>query len=281
MVDTLRDVSFKDLGRIGRLGNALYQICSTVGVAYRHGVEPRVNADWLHRPFFSFPAEIFTSDFSECLPLEDTPDLAHIDPQARIYAQDFSLFSDHMPLLREWLSPSAEAQSILDDQEEFLLLKTPILAVHVRRGDNAPGGDPGTPNKHLWHPMPSLEYYQSAVGWLAPGCKSVAVFGDDPEWNKINIPGDYHHVGVSRPKEQEADYLTAPILDWIDWFMISSCQSFALANSTFGMMAAHTSGSTDVSVPWPIYGPNLGYIDANLMLAPSWSKIRYPQEAEI
>lgn len=272
------NVCFPELGRVGRLGNALYQLAATAGIASRMGVEPRFNADWLHRPYFSVPDDLFVDDWDHdhCIPAHHTHLAQHIDERCRIYLQDYNLFADILPTLRTWFAPSAKAQAILDAEPqvaEFGLLAGPILSVHVRRGDNAPGGDPGTPDKHLYHPMPSLDYYLEAIR-QNPGAASMAVFSDDPDWCVEHIPGaDLYFRGVTRPKEHESDYLTAPVLDWIDWQLQTRCHRHVCSNSTFGIMAAIIAADHRANVPWPIYGPRLKHIDASLLFPDTWRAI--------
>lgn len=271
-------IYFDRLGLVGRLGNALYQLASTAGIAAARGVEPRFNANWIHRPYFSVPDALFTDDFGGGLRAEETPNVRHIDPRHRIYLQDHNLFADILPTLREWLAPSDLAQSIMEVDVDplFDAFLGPVLSVHVRRGDNAPGGDPGTPDKHLYHPMPSLSYYQAAAQAMAEHEPvTIAAFSDDPDWVERMLPfADYVHRGVVRPKEHEPDYLTAPVLDWIDWQLQVRCDLHICSNSTFGIMAALIADD-DVPpiVPWPIFGPKLRYIDASLLFPRTWRRM--------
>lgn len=270
----MTDVCYPDLGRVGRLGNALYELASTLGIARARGVEPRFNADWIHRPWFSVPDRYFAEDLTDCVPAHFTDAVAHIDERHRIYLQDHNLFAGVMDELREWLAPSRLAVELLAEQDRFRRLPRPILSVHVRRGDNAPGGDPGVPQKHLWHPLPSLDYYHRAIALLRPDAASLAVFSDDIEWCHQMVPGaDYYHHGLSRPKEHEADYLTAPVLDWIDWQMQVRCDLHVCSNSTYGIMAALIAGDPSAVVPWPIFGPKLDYIRADLLFPPTWTRL--------
>lgn len=271
------NVHFDQLGKVGRLGNALYQLAATAGIANILGVEPRFNSDWIHRPYFSVPDHLFTDDFTDSVAAHKAHPARHIDERARVYLQDWNLFADILPTIREWLTPSDKALAIMEaDPEvaEFSLLPRPVLSIHVRRGDNAPGGDPATPDKHLYHPMPPVSYYLSAVHPMyAYEPASIALFSDDIDWCKDALPfGDFYRHGVGRPKEHEPDYLTAPVLDWIDWQLQTRCDRHICSNSTFGIMAAIIAGD-DAIVPWPIYGPKLSFIRAELMFPATWTRI--------
>ena len=277
------NVSFDRLGLVGRFGNAAFQLASTAGIAHTLGVEPRYNASWLHRDFFSVPPELFADDFVDCVPAERTHLVRHLDERAAVYLQDLSLFSEILPKLREWLRPSPVAEEIMAEHHqmaEFQALRRPVLSVHVRRGDNAPGGDPGTPNKHLWHPMPSLNFYRTAMERFDPPAGadvvsgSTVVFSDDIAWCRKMLPGaDLYFEGMSRPKEHEPDFLTAPVRDFVDWFCQVDCDFHVCSNSTFGVMAAIIAGDDNAIVPWPFFGPKLKYVDASLMFPSTWTRL--------
>ena len=274
-------VSYRELGRVGRLGNALYEFAATVGTAFRLGGVPQFNADWTHRPYFDVPDGLFADDFGALESCTEVTELVpEIDLRERHYLQHFSLFNDAVTMLtlRRMLQPTVAATEILNEQREaFDALPRPILSVHVRRGDNVQINDPDTPNKHLYHPMPTQNYYRNATDHALFHAEtppaSVAVFSDDPDWCEEHLPGhDYYHRGVVRPKEHEPDFLTAPVLDWIDWQLIRACDLHVCSNSTFSLMAAIMSGNPTV-VPHPFFGPKLDYIDPGNMYPSDWVRL--------
>lgn len=267
-------IVFKDLGRIGRLGNALFELASTMGIAAGRGDVARVNADWMHRPYFSVPDELFGGPADLEGGIEASELVPHIDPRAAIYLQDFELFRPIWPIVRAALAPSEKAHSILDEQAEFHRLPRPILAVHVRRGDNVV--DPGVPDKHNYFPLPTLRYYLNAIGEYDGKVESVAVFSDDIGWCEKALPGlDYYHHGLARPKEQEPDYLTAPVLDWIDLQLMALCEHHVLSNSSYGVWGALLAEDDSAIVVDPFYGPKLDYINAELQYPKEWRRMNH------
>lgn len=267
-------ITCPQLGHQGRLGNQLYQLAATIGIGRVVGQPVCLPDDWDYREHFSVPAEFF----GNCGGTPATDYAGHIDERARAYLQDLGFFSAILPELREYLAPSRLARETLAQYEEYHALKRPVLAVHVRRGDNVPGADPGHPvNKHLWHPCPPLSYYMAAIEQMRQdrgAWGSLAVFGDDPEWNKRCIPADYYDVGIVRAKEHLPEYHTEPALDWISWFLLSEADEFVLSNSTFGIFAAIIAGGPAI-VPTPFFGPELDYVDSSLLHPPSWKKVPY------
>lgn len=263
-------IIFSELGRVGRLGNALFECAATIGLADSNEDVARFNEDWIHRPYFSVPDELF-GDLAGGVPAQTL--VPHIDARAAVYLQDYALFEEVMPLIREYFAPSEIARSMLDEQKEFADLPHPVLSVHVRRGDNV--YDPGVPDKHLYYPVPDQRYYMDAVDEMRgrhSDVASVAVFSDDIEWCEEHLAADYYHHGLARPKEHEPDFLTAPVLDWIDLQLMARCEHHVLSNSSFGVWGALLAGDEDAIISWPFFGPKLDYIDAALQLPKSWTR---------
>lgn len=256
------------LGRAGRLGNQLWQIASTVGVAALRREDVSFPA-WDYAPYFSVPAEFFSNesgvDVRDCVP--------HLTPNAATYLQDHNLFSHMASQIQVWFHPSLIAQETIETCEAFHRLRKPVLSVHVRRGDNVPGADPGVVDKHLYHPMPTLDYYQRAIAMYDGAYRSVAVFSDDPAWCAENIPGDYHHFGQSRTKEHLPEYVTEPFNDWLDLFLMALCTAgHVVSNSTYGWWGAFLADDESPIVPKPWFGPRIDS-DAALMFPKGWRQL--------
>lgn len=265
-------VTFPLLGQSGRLGNQLWQIASTIGIARATNREPRF-PDWSYRPWFSMPDAWFGS----CRGGLEAVDLAtHLDSRCRDYLQDYSLWRAVAGEVITVFAPSPLAVAVLDGYSEFNALPRPRLSVHVRRGDNVPGQDAGTPDKHNYHPLRPMSYYDAAYKIAAgDGFASIAVFSDDPDWCRLNMAGDYFHEGVARPKEHEPGYKTAPVLDWIDLFLMARCDRHIIGNSTYAWWGAWLAGDERTVYPAPWFGPKLRYIDASLMFPDTWRRLAH------
>lgn len=261
-------LTYNKLGLVGRLGNALFEFASTVGFADM-GKEPVVFPEvWEYRPFFSIPDHMF----GDCSLADDIVQyISYLDPRARPYLQDYNLFAGVEEKLRHYLSPSPEARVALEQQTGFWSLRRPILSVHVRRGDNVPGNDPATPDKHLYHPLPNLDYYQRGIAAYKNDYASLAVFSDDIGWCQENIPADFYHGGLARSKEHEPQHFTEPVLDWIGLFLMAECDVHLLSNSTYGWWGAFLSKDRTPLYIDPWFGPLVSeYTDARLMFPSTW-----------
>lgn len=269
-------IVFDKLGKCGRLGNSLYQFAATLGLGRNRGDKVLFNADWLHRPYFSVPDEMFgtAEELASGIPAESL--VPHLDPRQRVFLTDYRLFGRTMPLVRELLAPSPAARAVLAEQTAFLDLPRPIVAVHVRRGDYIV--DAGVPDLHNYFPIPPLKYYMIALEGIRRmhgEVGSVAVFSDDIAWCERHLPADYYHHGTSRPKEHEPDYLTAPVLDWIDLQLIAQCEHHVLSASSYGVWGALLAADEHAIVPHPWFGPKLAHVDTDLQLPPTWTHLHH------
>jgi hypothetical protein len=259
-------LTFQQLERSGRLGNCLWEIASTIGLARRHGMEPRFNPSWSYRRWFSIPDEFFED--VRGTPAWTLPDVEHIDERTRVYLQDLSLWSNVEDEVRSYFQPSPEAQAVIAEKE--WRSERPVLAIHVRRTDAVTQPD--------HYPLPSIDYYLDSIG----EGREVEIYGDDFEWNRqVLAPKARERTdfevrvieGLPRPAPHMADWLTVPIVDWLDLFLMAQAQAFTLSPSTFGWWSAWLSGSHDVVYPDPWYGPGLDFVDASLMIPATWKRM--------
>lgn len=273
-------ITYTGLGRHGRLGNQLWQVASTLGVAQTLGQSAGF-FQWDYRHYFRIPDEFFPEDMMRHQITQSylTSLLDHMDPRARDYLQDYNLWKAIAPQIWSWLQPSEYALERIrdrDDFEEFAELPRPILSVHVRRGDNA-----NAPNN--CHPLRPWSYYTEAIESLRGEFESIVVFSDEPEWCRTEFAGyevEYpvaFFVGTPRAKEHEEAYRLAPVLDWIDLQMMSFCDRHIISNSTYSWWGAFLSHDPAPLYPKPFFGSDLDYIDTSLMFPDNWVGIDHGQ----
>lgn len=274
--------TYSRLGQCGRLGNQLWQVASTIGIAKTSGEEP-VFRDWDYRPYFSLPDQFFP-DFPgprghELIytQADRSPLVEHIDPRAREYLQDYGLWKQYKNQIWDYFQPSQQALDILQTYDWFFDLPHPILSVHIRRGDNA-----NAPNN--CHPLRPWSYYEEAIDSLRGQFETIIVFSDDPEWCRRQFGGyEIEHtlaffVGSPRKKEHERGYLTDPFSDWIDLFFMSFCDRHIISNSTYSWWGAFLSHDPAPIYPTPFFGSDLDYIDTSLMFPESWVPHEHGQQ---
>lgn len=269
------------LGRCGRLGNQLWQIASTVGIAQTLGQSVAL-PDWDYRPYFRVPDEFFPdnlirNDGRPTIQAFNTPLVKHMDPRCREYLQDLGLWEAIAPQVWSWFQPSELALSRIRSCATFVELPRPILSVHVRRGDNAKA-----PNN--CHPLRPWSYYEQSIEKLDGQFESILVTSDDVEWCRTAFR-DYEvkyeiafSVAAPRKKEHERGYRTEPFSDWLDLQVMSMCDLHVLSNSTFAWWGAFLSHDPSPIYPWPFMGADLDYIDCSLMFPDTWRRIDHGQQ---
>ena len=101
--------SYRELGRFGRLGDQLKQISGTLGIANSRGKKALFPGGWRYRRWFSLPESAYAGrvDLARCT--EAWPLATRLEPRARRYLGDISLWQDSEAQVRRWLRPSAEA----------------------------------------------------------------------------------------------------------------------------------------------------------------------------
>jgi hypothetical protein len=259
-------IGFPALGQRGRLGNQLFQIAATIGIARDRGDDFIFPPNWLYRPYFSFPDEFFG---------EFTPDMTvatelapHLDPRCRDYLQDITLFVHHLPEIREYLTGSDLAWTHMDQAPNSCSHSHTV--VHVRRGDNV--YDPGVPNKADYHPVPPTQYYLRGIEHF--NNPHLWVYSDDIDWCKENLPHacQYGH-GVAYAKEHEPEYGNYPPTDWMDLLAMSNGGSaYVVTGSTFGVWGALLANVPPDNVVRPdkVYGSALPWINESTLFHPQW-----------
>lgn len=270
-------ITFSKLGKCGRLGNQLWQVASTAGIAQTLGQSAGF-LYWDYRPFFRVPDEFFPENMlqREITQADRTPLVSHMDPRCREYLQDLGLWETIAPQVWSWFQPSEMALGKIREIHWFRELPRPCLSIHVRRGDNAKA-----PNN--CHPLRPWHYYESAIEELDGQFESIVVFSDDPEWCRTAFQGYQlkydisFFEGVPRVKEHEVGYRTNPFSDWLDLQVMSMCDLHILSNSTYSWWGAFLSHDPAPIYPWPFFGSDLDYIDCSLMFPDTWQRIDHGQ----
>jgi hypothetical protein len=248
-------IVFRDLAYDGRLGNQLWRIASTLGIAASRNDDARLG-EWTYRPYFSVPDRYF-----EWTDGVDAATIAqHIAPRHRPWLQDAGLWLPIEDRVRAYFAPSDLARDQLHDRYGALLALPDTIAVHVRRGNylNAP---------HLF-PVCGPDYYRKALDLLPEG--NVIVFSDDPRWCAENLswmrPREV--VGFTVTERLETHVDGNP--DYLDLFLMTHCDHHVIANSSFSWWGAFLSGNRAPIHPARWYGPGFPDLDASLMFVPGW-----------
>lgn len=247
-------LSYRYLGNNGRLGNCLWQIASTMGLAFKRynvlSAEHVQFPNWHYQQYLSIPDDYFRL-------LIDNPETEDLGTD---YLQDFDHFQLIEPQIRKFFAPSELSQSLLEAYYPwFKEMKNPI-SLHVRRGDAV--------GKEMYHPIQPINYYYEALMQL-PRDSDVLVFSDDINWCQTNLSSNFHYVSPHL-----VDPYGINITDVLELFLMSRCSYHIIANSTFSLWGAYLSNSLQVFYPSNWYGPGLPDVNWRLMIKPDWKEIK-------
>lgn len=267
-------LTFRPLaGGAGRLGNQLWEIASTAGIARTRG-EDFILPHWDYAPYFNVPKEFFGKVPGSAVDSCATVQVNHIDDRAKVYLQDYNLWSHIADEVKEWFQPSDLAVDILSEWDDIFEAET--LSVHIRRGDNVthPVGI---------HPLRTMEYYMRAAAHH-PEADAI-IFSDDIPWCQQNltkvIAGDLIFIdgNPSRPPDSDQRaYRKAAPMDWIDLQLMANCDHHIISNSTYAWWGAFLSDDPAPIYPSNWFGFQLDYIDASLMFPDNWVEVEdYPK----
>ena len=256
-------IRFSELGTAGRLGNQMWQIAGTIGIAHARGDRPTF-PDWDYRPYFQVP----DTYFSDQPGIEARTLVPHMDERCALYLQDYGLFADITPVVRAVFRPSplATQEMRVPKYDWFWELGGPV-ALHVRRGDmlTEPDG---------YHPLTTTAYYERALDLVG---RPVVVFSDDLPWCREtfgHFDDMYFFEGSpSRVPDYDPGYAESSPTDWLDLQFMAACSDHIIANSTYSWWGAFLAGNPHPIYPLTWFGSKLRYIDWKLQIPPGWRGI--------
>jgi hypothetical protein len=269
-------VTFRRLGRRGRLGNQLFQIAATIGVARRNQckfVFPR----WDSAHYFANPvpqsrllALRRTEKYREQSFLTYQPITIHRSTCLDGNFQSAKYFDHCADEVRHWFAAAPALAEKIRGRFQHLLEQN-TCSVHVRRGDYI--NDAAVVATYI--DLTATGYYQRAIEQFGADTKFL-VFSDDIAWCKQRFP-DSRFVFIEGQQPIE------------DLFLMSLCRGNIIANSTFSWWAAwlnqHSAKKVLAPQQWfkgdwydPVLSPDaprnqFGYLDTKDMLPSDWLRI--------
>jgi len=261
-------LTFKNLGKLGRLGNQLFQIASTIGIAKNNDVN-YCFFHWEYQDFFCKSLPYMNIDVDQKLMEGNKHDYRKVtlseDPEFFLgkkydllgYLQSHKYFENYK---EEILSYFQLKQEHVDYIKNKYTECENQISIHVRRTDYVA-------LRH-YHTLLDMDYYKKAIDLIGKE-ESFLIFSDDIEWCRQNFK-DYNCQYVEeRPHDKniisgvedtgmvgmmsmkEVDSLKYKKEDVIELFLMSMCKHNIVANSSFSWWAAYLNKNKEKKIICP------------------------------
>ena len=271
-------IGFNYLGKLGQLGNQMFQVAALKGIATNRGFN------------FCFPNhdEVFDDGIGNKLHIElfkpfklsrtSQLNLQAIDPDRPVVQEQGFQFNETLfNECPDWVSLYGFFQTekyfkhiedeirsdftfdagIVDPCKEMIESVENPIALHVRRTDYV--------KNSANHFNLTIEYYQAALDHFDSG-RNVIVFSDDSEWcHNQDIFADDRFI-ISENEDNR-----------VDLCLMSMCDDFIIANSSYSWWGAWLSSNKDKKVIAPVqWFGKTGYTkdhDTKDLIPDDWIKI--------
>ena len=249
-------VAFNYLGKLGQFGNQMFQYAATKGIA------SKLNTSFMipdHREIFDdgignrytiLLHDVFNLDGQrgilqtqnyiqeENFCFEEK--FFNISPSTNVCLWGFFQTEKYFKHIEKQIRKDFTFKDEIKDECDDLIKQfTNPIALHIRRGDFVWN------NKN--HPPLSLDYYKSALE-LFESDREVIIFSDDTEWCKEQELFVDDRFAVAEGGDQ-----------FYDMCLMSMCDDFIIANSTFSWWGAWLGNRGKVIAPKRWFGETLGH----------------------
>ncbi len=236
-------ITFSKLGKeeFGRLGNQLFQIAATIGIAEQNNME-FIFPEWNYSGYFKY--SLPAGQLKNAKPYKQVGTgfykiiLEKGDWDLEGFFQSELFFKNAEKTVRHFLELSDEINLYINEKYQFLLQKK-TCSIHIRRGDYV---------KQKYHfPTQSVEYYKEAIKQFDKDT-TFLFFSDDVEWCKKHFTGSNFYF-VEKEK------------DIIDLFLMSLCNNHIISNSSFSWWGAwlNVSKTKRIICPEFWFGPAVAF----------------------
>lgn len=277
-------ITFTRIGYLGRLGNQMFQMASTIGIAKKLGLEcyfplehflNGINTDQnsydgcklmdcfdidrsLLKPINQISKNISNIYGEQCFKFDPQTGFLPDDVDLYGYFQTEKYFMTNRELILsifEFKPPITEASHSYIETIRNSNKGYKIASIHVRRGDYV-----ALPNHH---PVCDSKYYKSAISKIKENGEPIKfiVFSDDPNWCKSEFQGEDFIISELGNTYQEL-------------YSMSLCDHHIIANSSFSWWGAwlNRSDKKIVIAPSRWFGPSLAN-DTSDIYCENWIKI--------
>ncbi len=263
-------IAFNHLGKLGQLGNQMFQYAATRGVASKLGVPFMIpnhrevfddgignrytillfdafkltganllgtlkTGNYIQEENFHFDEEFFSLDKSKNQSLwgffQTEKYFKHIEDEIR---EDFSFKNE-----------------IIDECKEIIKEFNNPISLHIRRGDFIHNSGN--------HPPLGLDYYEKALSHFDDD-RDVIIFSDDTEWCMEQDIFESDRFAIAEGGNQ-----------FYDMCLMTLCNDHIIANSSFSWWGAWLANGNKVIAPKQWFGENLKDKDTKDLYCDGWT----------
>jgi hypothetical protein len=258
-------LTYINLGKNGRLGNQMFQIASTIGVALKNKIDYYF-PDWVcheskveYHKFFSkkLPTLNFNNQIINIFETQFNYKDIKINDHNKIYSlngyfQSEKYFKEYENTIRSYFTPIEEIQLEVDLKYGKILKNS--CSIHIRRGDYL--------GQMSHHPIQLLEYYHKGVEKIyGKNIDNInfLIFSDDIDWCKKNIILPNIHFIENN-------------INIIDMFLMSKCENNIIANSSFSWWGAwlNKNKNKKIIAPKKWFGESLSHHNTDDIIPKEW-----------
>lgn len=262
-------LAFNHIGKLGRLGNQMFQYASLRGIAanrgYDFGIPPsnfkNVWSD--HQLFEVFELVNLPKKNIRLLDMGNAPIAKErgFEFDQLLFNQcpnEISIFGFFQSekyfknIRNSILEDFTFRKHILEPCKEMIRQVDNPISLHVRRTDYLIN-----PN----HTILPLSYYQTALKEFDTN-RTVIVFSDDPDWCKEQEIFSSDRFMISENEDNS-----------IDMCLMTLCSSHIIANSSFSWWGAWLSNSDKIIAPKVWFGPDNSDKNTNNLIPENWMVI--------
>lgn len=222
-------------------------------IGYNHPIKNFTKNGILRKFKFLRGNKFILADFRK-----NYPDLSKVGEHHNIYSIGFSeskIIKQVLPDMRAGLAANFELNEAISEVIEKIQ-KTNSVAIHIRRTDYL-----DTKLNSFATGISTDEYYKNAIRFIKEKIENphFIIFSDDSEYVKEEL-------------EIENSFIVEGNAGYEDFYLLSLCKHFILANSTFGFWAASLSKNQNKTVCVPENWYNNPKRDAEF-IPTEWEKI--------
>ena len=265
-------VAFNYLGKLGQLGNQMFQFAATLGVARYTGITYTIpNHDEVLIDALGNKLRIELFDCFDIKPentgilktdyvvaekgFEFNPSILSISREVDYTLHGFFQTEKYFKHCEEEVRNQFKfKEEIVNECNDIIekCFNNPI-ALHIRRGDFLINSGN--------HYNQSLDYYEEALSKF-DSKRQVVIFSDDPQWCVEQKLFESDRFIVSSGNDP-----------YVDLYLMTQCSDFIIANSTFSWWGAWLANRGKVIAPKKWFGPNNSHLNTKDLYPEHWEII--------